>query len=106
MLQSVMERYALKTFLWLPIFSDNWLMAITGKVWTKRPLKCSPAGFQLKEILPCRPLFAVHSRPEDTLLWFVASWLQLKRGRARREFLLSYLQTCTESSVSTMRLSP
>jgi hypothetical protein len=55
--------------------------------------------------LPCRPLFAVHSRPADKRLWFVASWLQLKRGREPREFLLSKLQTCT-GRLSTMRLLP
>jgi hypothetical protein len=81
-------------------------MAITGKVWTMRPSKCSPARFQQKEIFPCRPLFAAHSRPADTLLWFVASWLQWKRGREPREFLLSSLQTCTGGSESTMRLLP
>jgi TolB-like protein/DNA-binding winged helix-turn-helix (wHTH) protein len=68
------------------------------------PWKCSPARFQPTEIFPWRPLSAAHSRQADTLLSFAANWLQLKRGREPREFLLSSLQTCTEGSVGTMRL--
>ncbi len=92
-----------------PVAADILEQLADGYHWRgmdKEAVEMLAREFQLKEIFPCRPLFAVHSRPADTLLWFVASWLRSKRGREPEEFLPSRLQTCTGGSVSTMRLLP